>query len=1111
MNHSRLLVFCWLLVGHVGVLSAQDRLPSPFAGKVSYEKDIAPLLSKHCASCHGDKTQESGLRVDKKVSLLEGGDSGEPSLQPGKSAESFLIQLVAGLDEDLKMPPEGPGLSKHEIAVLRTWVDSGMEWPGPSGAVKRTTSHWSFQPIVRPPIPRTHSNWVRNDIDRFILNRLREKGLHPSRAATPGELLRRVRLLDHGLPPTRAQMEKYSSARSYEALVEEILASPHLGERWAGHWLDLVRFGETSGYEVNRERPNAYYYRDYVIQAFNDDKPYDQFVMEQIAGDALGDGTGTGFLVAGPKDLVKSQDDNLTKMQRQDELADYINATGTTFLGLTLGCARCHNHKFDPITQKDFYALQAVFAGVQHGERALPAAPGQQERATFLAARIKTLETDLMKYLEVASEPLVTIDEVQRGGPGKRGFEELVPIRGRGQNPAGTQRGHKDDPGDSIRAPNLSGGSYSWWDNKPGVDLGRYHLVARGRYRIWLSWGSGPLSHVEDAHYLLDTDGDLKTRGDQVVLATVNQRNFSDGEAPTEQPPLWSGTYNAGIHEMDLLSTIILRGASKGAAITSDLVILESVPAGEIDQAADEKPTRPALRESVTGTFNRELFTQVQARFVRFTTLATNHSEPGLDELSIFAGDENVGLASRGAKATASSLLPGHAIHQVEHLNDGLFGNSNSWISNEPGRGWAQIELAKVEEINRVEWARDRNGRFSDRISVKYQVDVSIDGENWTQVSSHHNRIPFQVQKQPTYRFSGLEEPEQARARKKHAELLSSREELEQLGTQAMVYAGTFSAPEVIRRLYRGDFNTPREIVGPGAVEILGSLGLDQAAPEKERRVALARWIARRENPLTARVIVNRLWQFYFGTGIVDTPSDLGRAGTLPTHPELLDYLAWELMDNDWRLKHVHRLILHSATFRQSSRPHPSSIAVDADSRFLWRFPPRRLEAEAIRDSILFLSGALDTRMGGAGFPGFEVQAENVRHYFPLKEFGPQHWRRMIYMTKVRQEKDAVFGVFDCPDASQVVDKRSRSTTPLQALNLFNSTFVLQQCAILSTRMKTEHPGSVKDQVRFAITMAFGRHPKADEIQEAVAFVNENGLEQFCRAIMNSNEFVFVH
>jgi hypothetical protein len=272
----------------------------------------------------------------------------------------------------------------------------------------------------------------------------------------------------------------------------------------------------------------------------------------------------------------------------------------------------------------------------------------------------------------------------------------------------------------------------------------------------------------------------------------------------------------------------------------------------------------------------------------------------------------------------------------------------------------------------------------------------------------------------------------------------------------------------------------------------------------------LADWIASDENPLTARVIVNRLWQHHFGTGLVDTPSDFGANGTPPTHPELLDWLAAELIAHGWSLKHIHRLILMSHTWQQDSRPRAPAVAADASSRFLWRFPPRRLEAEAIRDSILAVTGVLDLRMGGPGFSGFAVQAENVRHYFPKTSYGPEDWRRMIYMTKVRQEQESVFGAFDCPDASQVAPKRSRSTTPLQAFNLLNSTFVMQQSELFAERLEKESPAADSHRSALALELAFGRPATPQEADEALAFATDHGWPALCRALLNANEFLFI-
>ncbi len=1109
LRFRRPICLSLVLILPVSVLHAQQKqIPAALERKIEFDRDVKPIFEKYCLDCHGSDVQESGLRVDNKASLLRGGDFGEPAIIKGKGQESFLIQVVAGTRDDLKMPPEGESLTGEEVAILRTWIDQGVNWPGQAETASLTSDHWSFQPVVKPEVPESTPEWAINAIDHFIWRGLEEKQLKPSPPAKPLELLRRLTLINHGLPPTPQQMQKFSSAQSYSELVEEILDSPHFGERWAAHWLDLVRFGETTGFEVNRERPHAYHYRDYVIEAFNSDKPYDLFVKEQLAGDQFGNAIGTGFLVAGPNDLVKSSDPNLTKMQRQDELADYINATGTTFLGVTIGCARCHNHKFDAITQRDYYALQAIFAGVRHGNRAVAPSEQQQQREALLKEQIRELELELVDFIHAPAEEMVQIDEANEGRVGVRGFEELTPRKGVGKNPAGTGPGQLNDPGDENRIGNISGGAYKWWDANELGAVGMYHLIAKGEYRIWLSWGTGYDSHTVDAQYVLDRDGDLRTEDDQTVIAEVDQQKFADGTVPATDAALWSGLYNAGVYSLTPAATILVRTKSKSDALTTDVLVLEPAQAEDRSQ-----PTRPALREAVTASFNREMFRPVQARFVRMTILAASSAEPCLDELSIFAGKENVGLASEGARATASSNLPGYEIHQIKHLNDGLFGNGKSWISNQVGGGWAQIELPEPKAITSIEWARDRQGKYTDRVATQYRFEVSLDGTNWQQVASSADRVAYQrtiQNRELAYDFSGLPEARRKVVEGVYSRLQASKRELGKLSTRTMVYAGTFVQPEVIHRLYRGDFNAPREVVGPDALEVFGSLELTQESTDGERRQAFANWVASKQNPLTARVIVNRLWQFHFGTGIVDTPSDLGQAGTPPTHPELLDYLAAELTEHDWSLKHIHRLIMQSATYRQSSRPRKDALAADAGARLLWRFPPRRIEAEVIRDSILLVSGSLDKRMGGSGFSGFEVQAENVRHYFPLKEFGPEHWRRMIYMTKVRQEKDAVFGVFDCPDASQVVAKRSRSTTPLQALNLFNSTFVLQQCEILADVLQQKFPQSVEKQVEYVLVRAFGRYPASTEVAEASVFVEEAGLVQFCRAVFNANEFVFV-
>ena len=452
-----------------------------------------------------------------------------------------------------------------------------------------------------------------------------------------------------------------------------------------------------------------------------------------------------------------------------------------------------------------------------------------------------------------------------------------------------------------------------------------------------------------------------------------------------------------------------------------------------------------------------------------------------------------------------------HPKHRLAHLNDGQYGNSRSWIAEDVKNAWVQIELAEPALIDRIVWSRDREGTHVDRLATRYRIEVARTPGEWEVVASSSDRWPTdETASGGDYQFAGFPEDEAEEGRSWLEALNTARDGKAALEKSTLVYAGQFEQPGPTHRLYRGEPDMKREEVNPGGIAVFTSLDLSKDAPEQQRRRALVNWIASEDNPLTARVLANRLWQFHFGTGIVDTPSDLGLNGTPPSHPELLDWLAAEFVESGWSMKHLHRLILHSATWKQDNKPRPDAMKVDAASRLLWRFPPRRIEAEGIRDSILMATGVLDLeKRGGPGFSAFEIEAENVRHYHPKESYGPEDWRRMIYMTKVRQEKDVVFGAFDCPDASQVVPKRSRSTTPLQALNLLNSTFLMQQADLLAKRLEEEN-ASRKDQVERAWQLCFQRPPEPAELEEAIVFIQAEGLVQFCRALLNANELVFI-
>lgn len=923
------------------VAFASQRAAAESETRVDFSKQIAPILVAHCLECHNADLAEGGLSLVERSTARAGGDSGQ-GIKPSDVDSSLVIQRL----REGSMPPgtHKPRPTEDEIQLLATWVTQGAEWPQERtlSLYDYTTLHrggedwWSLQPVKRPEV--IHANpqgWGRNPIDAFVLDQLQAAGLGPSPEADRRTLVRRVYFDLIGLPPSPAEAEEFVADNrddAYERLVDRLLQSPHYGERWARHWLDVVRFGESNGYETNTLRANAWHYRDYVVRALNDGTPYDRFIIEQLAGDQVGVEVATGFLVGGPHDEVGIKNIEGQRQQRANDLDDMIAVTSTAFLGLSANCARCHDHKFDPIPQREYYAMQAVFAGVQHGER------------------------------------------------------DIKP----------------DDYEERLR-----------------------------RERQLLE-----------------------------QLAEVNRR----------------------------------------------LVGLE--PHASLDSAAEVN------RPTVDARGNGDRFEPVKTRLIRFTVLATNAGEPCIDELEIWSvgpDPRNVALASFGSVASASGVYANgtNSIHQLAHINDGKYGNSHSWISNEGGQGWVQIELPEPVVIDRVLWARDRKGVYADRLATSYRIEVAIEPGHWKTVATDQDRL--------SYESAGSTEVEadaQSEAGIERASLLAEKERIEsELPPASMfkAYCGTFTEPPPTPLLYRGDVMQPRDEVAPGGFSaVAGGFQLPANMPESQRRLALAKWIASADNPLTTRVIVNRLWHYHFGQGIVTTPSNFGFQGGKPSHPKLLDWLASELVSCNWSLKEMHRLILCSSTYRQASTPRSEPQHVDAENRLLWHYPVRRLEAEAIRDSILQASGVLDLRIGGQGYDAFVPNNNYVKVYEPKRQWGPTEWRRMIYQTKPRMEQDSTFGAFDCPDASQIAPNRTISTTALQALNLMNSPFVIQQAGLFAERLEREAPADAAAQVDLGFQLAYGRSPDDAELKESLGFVTQHGLSAFCRALFNTNEFVYV-
>lgn len=885
---------------------------------VNFVREVRPILEKHCYECHGATKQKSGLRLDIKALALKGGDNHGPDILPGQAKDSPLIHFLTAVEADEAMPPKGR-LPAAEIAMLTRWINEGAVWPDGVDVAKAgdKRDHWAFKPLL--------SQSLHRDIDGFIDEKLAAHGLRRSTPADPIVWLRRVTLDLTGLPPAPEEVVAFMKDGDHAAVVERLLASPRYGERWAQHWLDVVRYADTHGFEVNTERPNAWPYRDYVIRAFNEDRPYDRFIQEQIAGDALAEDAATGFLVTAsvllPGQIGK--DEPSKRLARQDSIDEIVTNVGQTFLGLSIGCARCHDHKFDPISSREYYGMQAFVAGVEYGERELRTPETAQARERL--AEVKSLITE------------------------------------------------------------------SDWE------LARFVPLAKSGVK----------------------------------------------------------------------------------------------------------------RPMVSSRENRDRFHPVSARRLRFTIRATTNLEPCLDEIEVLnVAGENVAL---GAAVTVSGENLSADRHEQRFVNDGQYGNSRSWMSNRVGKGWVTLEFAREQAIDRVVWGRDRQGKFKDRLATSYVIEVADASGVWKAVADSDDRLPYETgeQTEPDFSTQGLTRDEAVEMRRLIDQRRSLDQEQKRLENSLRVFAGTFRTPDDIHLLNRGDPEQPRESVVPSALSVLGSLELPGNAPDQLRRVALANWIASPDNPLTARVMVNRVWQGHFGTGIVATPSDFGRMGMKPTHPELLDWLAAEFIRGGWSVKHLHRLIVLSQTYRQSSVVRPEGTEKDADGRLLWRYPSRRMDAETIRDSILAVSGNLNLEMHGRGYDLFDKRG-GLSGFKPVEVFTPVNQRRMIYAHKVRRESEAVFGAFDCPDAGQSTALRRASTTPIQALNLFNSRFTLEHAEAFASRVKREAGGEWERQIDRVYEIALHRAPSPEELRDAEPVVREHGLAVLCRAIFNSSEFLFV-
>lgn len=1014
-----------------------SHLPPAAVRPVDFAADVRPLFEAKCFSCHGPERQRSGFRLDVKAAALAGGELG-PAILPGRSADSPLVQFTARLVEDMAMPPKGEPLSAEEVGVLRAWIDQGAVWPDglDTPGVTDPREHWAFKPLqpAAPPAVR-RTDWPRNDVDRFILARLEQAGLAPSPEADRRTLIRRLYFDLHGLPPTPEEVAAFVAdpdPRAYEKLVDRLLASPRYGERWARHWLDAVHYGDSHGYDKDKPRPHAWPYRDYVIRSFNADKPYARFVQEQLAGDVLfpddPDGVvALGFIAAGPWDYVGHVELPETKtdglIARYNDRDDMVMTTMATFQSLTVHCARCHDHKFDPIPQREYYALQAVFAGVDRANRPFDRDPAvhrerqalRRERAA-LEQRMAPLEAAFAQVKSAELEALDgTIRQVRTALEAARAAETGSPANGWHSAVAS--------------APDV----VKWVQ----VDLGEPRAL------------------------------------DAIRLVPARPTDFPD-------------TPGFGFP----------RRFRVEASATEDFADAQTVAdhtAADFANPGDE----PVLLPAGGGW----------ARFVRVTATRlwerTGDYVFALAELQVLSGGANAAL---GRPVTALDSIEAGRWGRVR-LVDGF--DSRRRLGPPPAPELAGLERERLEAELQALRAQRRE-----------------------------------------LTLATLPAAQQAEWRAAEAQLGVVRKRLATLPAPELVYAaasdfapeGSFTpppGPRPVHNLRRGEVKLPGELMAPGALScfpaLSAALDVPEPADEGARRAALAQWLTAPRNFALRRSIVNRVWHYHFGRGLVDTPNDFGWMGSPPSHPELLDWLAARFEREGGSLKQLHRLILTSATWRQASSGAPPSdgtgralaggaddggaavlppaggAADDSDNRLLSRMNRTRLDAESLRDAILAVSGRLDLEMGGPAARQFAFKDDHspVYDYAEFDPDDPAGRRRSIYRFIVRSVPDPFMDTMDCPDPSVLTPVRSQTLTPLQALALLNNPWVLRQAEHFAARVEAE-AATPEAQVRRAVALAFQRETAAGEAAELAAYAQRHGLAAMCRLLLNGNEFVFL-
>ncbi len=1003
-------------------------LQGPASGE---EAQGAAVLERRCLQCHGPATQMGELDLSSREGALKGGTRG-PALAPSDPAGSLLLSRVAAEE----MPPESP-LSSSDKETLREWIASGAAWPERIEERRAGTDWWSLQPLREPspPRPRTATRqWMASPVDRWVLAGLEEAGLRPAPEAGRRDLIRRASFALTGLPPEPEEVdafEKDSSPDAYETLLDRLLASPRYGERWARHWLDLVRYAESEGFERDLPRYHAWPYRDYVIRSFNRDKSYLQFAREQMAGDVMEPATRDGvvattMLTLGPVDAVglTSAIPQERASIREDMLEEMLGTVTQTFLGLTVNCARCHDHKFDPILQEEYYRMKSAFQAVWPPTRPVP----EQGLDVLFPHGSPLLAPEEKRSRDARRASLESRTEAARAALG-----DLY----RGARPAET------------------------FDDAP-VPLARWTFETDGRADF------APL-HLKLVGQVETSEGKLRRKalpedapGDELV----------EEDGPDGGPGFGvSRMLGKEIRAKTLEAWLDVQGMPETAATVMEIRGLSGYRGASVDGIRFVAGDNPRWDNSSIGSFR-----------------------------------------SKDTGGPPEKFEPGAQVHvAIAYDGDGTITVfRNGAVYGEPYKPDNGIPAGRLQ----VYRAGDALVRFpaSEHLHVAEArlYDFALSGDE-VEASFRKGIREFP----PADLLARMNSADSRRVAELEEELEGLRRELSSIPEPELAHGAVIQGVEPTYVLIRGSVAQPGKRVEAAGLSCVSGLSaeLDLAADASEgaRRKAIAEWIANPRNPLFARVIVNRLWQQHLGRGFVDNPSDFGYNGGPPSHPELLDWLASDLVRNGWSLKALHKRILMSRTYRQASRFDEAAASADADNRLLWRFTPRRLDAESVRDGMLAVAGDLNGSMHGPSFRPFEYGEKrgSLKSYVLTSEDTPAMRRRTVYRMNVITGGDPMLEALDCPLPSVKAPRRRSTTTALQALSLMNNAFVQQRARGFARRLQ-EEASSLDGRIRRAFDLAFGRKPDDREMDSSRPLVERHGLDALCWGILNASEFLYV-